>query len=222
MKKHQSRSSEVCAEWREHPGGCDCYQLSLNVFHRAFRAATKNHIKGGRGSFETPPLWENRRQKTATQINYKLSRVERDVAYMGSALCETHKACFVKTATMCAENKNNATRTRWSSVLWYKSSAQSAFVNVAWSHGGEESLAKTEHPGIDWQRDDCSARDGLQEPAGLLPPAALYPHSAGITIYSYYKKINIHCVRGTTWSCAMYFGVHENILRLETKQQVSH
>lgn len=117
MKKHQSRSSEVCAEWREHPGGCDCYQLSLNVFHRAFCVATKNHIKGGRGSFETPPLWENRRQKTATQINYKLSRVERDAAYVGSALCETHKVSFVKTATICGENKNIAVRRRRSSVL---------------------------------------------------------------------------------------------------------
>lgn len=47
-----------------------------------FCVATKNHIKGGSGSFETPPLWENRRQKTATQINYKLSHVERDPGYV--------------------------------------------------------------------------------------------------------------------------------------------
>lgn len=47
-----------------------------------FCVATKNHIKGGSGSFETPPLWENRRQKTARQINYKLSHVERDPGYV--------------------------------------------------------------------------------------------------------------------------------------------
>lgn len=80
-EKASARSSARYARnGREHPGGCDCCQLSLNVFHRGILRRHKKPHKGRARLVWDAALWENRRQKTATQINYKLSHVERDAA----------------------------------------------------------------------------------------------------------------------------------------------
>lgn len=75
FERKSIRGREVCVEWARPSAGSDCYQLSLNVFHGSILCHHKKPHKGRvRLVWDSTrfALWENRRQKTATQINYKL------------------------------------------------------------------------------------------------------------------------------------------------------